>query len=122
MVDAAVAGWTSVGWSAAVVDLSDAMDKPTILEVLASALAFPAWVGRNWDALDDALRDLSWWPEGRLGRLIVVIGLERATVGSPRDRTMVRDVLRGAAAHWSVSDQPLVVLLTDESEPITRNG
>ena len=30
----------------------------------ARALRFPDWVGRNWDALADALGDLSWLPAG----------------------------------------------------------
>lgn len=30
------------------------------LEAIARALEFPAWFGRNWDALEDCLGDLSW--------------------------------------------------------------
>ena len=99
------------GWATALVPLEGATDKGAIIEAFAGGLAFPDWVGRNWDALDDALRDLSWWPPGPRGRLIVVRGASRATTGTAGDREIVRDVLETAAASWSLTDSPLVVLL-----------
>ena len=99
------------GWATAVVDLEGATEKAAIIETFACGLSFPGWVGRNWDALDDALRDLSWWPSGARGRLIVVRGADRASTGTPRDRETVRDLLETAAARWSSTGSPLVVLL-----------
>ena len=99
------------GWAAAVVDLAGAADKSAVLEAFARSLAFPAWVGRNWDALDDALRDLSWWPAGRRGRVIVVRGAGRTAMSTPRDRETLPDVLVTAGNRWAVTDTPLVVLL-----------
>ena len=99
------------GWAAAVVDLAGAADKSAVLEAFARSLAFPAWVGRNWDALDDALRDLSWWPAGRRGRVIVVRGAGRTAMSAPRDRETLPDVLVTAGNRWAVTDTPLVVLL-----------
>lgn len=40
--------------------------KAALLDEIASALAFPDWFGRNWDALDDCLGDLSWLPVGTI--------------------------------------------------------
>jgi hypothetical protein len=99
------------GWATSVVDLVGAPDKPAILEAFASGLAFPAWVGRNWDALDDALRDLSWWPSGSRGRVLIIRGAGRLATGTPRDREVLLAVLTNAALRWSSSDTPLVVLL-----------
>src|SRR5690606_10892694 len=65
------------GWAVRVVDLNEVRDKAGILEAFERALSFPDWVGRNWDALDDALRDLSWWPPGERGRAIIVAGAGR---------------------------------------------
>ena len=41
------------------IDLGHA-DKQTLLLRIATALDFPSTFGRNWDALSDGLRDLSW--------------------------------------------------------------
>ena len=97
------------GWATAVVVLAGAADKAAILEAIASSLAFPAWVGRNWDALDDALRDLTWWPAGDRGWVIVIRGAGRTA--TLRDRQTLRGVLLTAAARWAATDRPLVVLL-----------
>lgn len=44
------------------IDLGDCADKPAVLARMAEALAIPDGRGRNWDALGDSLRDLSWLP------------------------------------------------------------
>lgn len=41
-----------------------AHSKRAAIEAIADALSFPAWSGRNLDALYDALTDLSWLPPG----------------------------------------------------------
>jgi RNAse (barnase) inhibitor barstar len=41
-------------------DLTAVQDKAGLLDALAEALAFPAWFGENWDALEDCLTDMSW--------------------------------------------------------------
>lgn len=97
------------GWATAAIDLVDVPDKASMLDAIARGLAFPPWVGRNWDALDDALRDLSWWPAGPRGRLVVIRGAVGA--GTPRDRQTLHDVLATAATRWAATEAPLVVLL-----------
>jgi RNAse (barnase) inhibitor barstar len=44
------------------IDLHGCRDKTTLLRRIAVALNFPDGFGRNWDALSDSLRDLSWLP------------------------------------------------------------
>ncbi len=106
-----IADFASAGWSTALVDLSAAEDKAAILDAFARALAFPAWVGRNWDALDDAMGDLSWWPPGPRGRLVAVVGTDRQTVGTAPDRVVTLDILDSATTRQATTSNPLIVLL-----------
>jgi hypothetical protein len=109
-LEATIAMYAAEGWSTAIVDLRAAADKAAMLDAFARGLGFPAWVGHNWDALDDALGDLSWWPSGPSGRLIVVRGLDRPTVGTARDRTITLDVLDSTTSQ-TAGASPLIVLL-----------
>ncbi len=44
------------------IDLQGCSGKPMLMLRMAAALDFPSGGGRNWDALGDRLRDLSWLP------------------------------------------------------------
>lgn len=102
---------TRAGWAVRVVDVSGARDKSGFLDAFAVALAFPAWVGRNWDALDDALRDLSWWSAGERGRAIIVARAGRLDDGLDREWATLCDVLTTAADRWRDTPTPLGVLV-----------
>ncbi len=41
-------------------------DRQALFRALAKELKFPAYFGRNWDALDELLRDFSWIPSKRI--------------------------------------------------------
>jgi hypothetical protein len=49
-----------VGYALFEANLGDAHGKGEVLAELARAIAAPDWFGHNWDALADALGDLSW--------------------------------------------------------------
>jgi len=102
---------TRAGWEVRVVDVSQARDKAALLDAFAGALSFPTWVGRNWDALDDALRDLSWWASGERGRAIIVTRAGRLHDGLEREWATLCDVLVTAADRWRETPTPLGVLV-----------
>lgn len=106
-----VAHFVQDGRVVSVVDLEGVADKAGIMEAFRVALGFPGWVGRNWDALDDGLRDLSWWPAGPRGRLMLVRGADPDGPEMREERRILRDVLETAVASWAMTDSPLVVLL-----------
>lgn len=53
---------TAAGWTLHVLDGRTVTGRDALLDRLADELAFPAWFGRNFDALADCLGDLSWLP------------------------------------------------------------
>jgi len=69
--------------------------RPELFDALAAALEFPRWFGRNWDALEDCLTDLSWLVP--TDHLLLVEGAERLTRD---DAVMLCEVLEAASAFW----------------------
>lgn len=106
-----VSALATSGWHVATVDLAAAVDKAGIMDAFADGLALPAWFGRNWDALDDALMDLSWWPPGPRGRVIVLLGGDTQTPDVRAARRVIDEILESATTGWAATDTPLVVLL-----------
>lgn len=69
--------------------------KDQLMDVLEEALRLPDYFGRNWDALSDCLRDLSWLPPGR-------VNLVHDAVPSlpPEDLRAYLEVLATAVGDW----------------------
>jgi hypothetical protein len=90
------------------VDLGAAPDKEALLERLAQALAFPAWFGGNWDALEDCLTDLSW----RAGEGHVFL-LEGHGELPADDLGVLIDVLATVAEYWAGRGKPFFAVFID---------
>ena len=96
------------------IDLDGCRDKATLLLRLASVLDLPAGFGRNWDALSDALRDLSWLPASGYALLLEEAGQLRAAC--PREYDTLLDVLHEASQGWAAMEVPFWVFLAVEDE------
>jgi len=81
------------------IDLAGVVEKEALFDRIAAALRFPEWFGRNWDALLDCLRDLSW-SNSRRHVLIV----ENVKGLSAEDRGDLIDVLAEAASNWRTKE------------------
>jgi Barstar (barnase inhibitor) len=92
--------------------VAPAASKAELLEEFARALTFPAWVGRNWDALADALGDLSWLPAGP--HVVVWVGWTALQEAQPAEYAIALDVLRHATSASAGTSRPLTVLLVPE--------
>lgn len=106
-----VAHLARVGWSVRVVDLPPDADKAALLDACMRGISAPAWAGRNWDALVDVLRDLSWWVSGPRGRALVVAGAGRLGEGMDGEWATLCSVLVEAGDWWRASPTPLGVLV-----------
>ncbi len=77
------------------------------LDAIGAALRFPAWYGRNLDALYDCLVDLSWQPDGE--HVLVWAGHRQLEVADPEGYRAVLAVLDDAVA----ANTGLSVVLAD---------
>ena len=98
----------------AVVVVEPVDSKAALLDEFARALEFPGWVGRNWDALADALGDLSWLPPG--ARVLVWAGADALRAAQPTAYRTALEVLRDATRRSTDSGRPLTVLLAPSPE------
>ena len=74
-----------------------------VFEAFARALAFPDWFGRNWDALEDCLSDLSW--REAAGHVLLLHG-------GAADPTLL-EVLDSAAQFWRGQRRPFFAVVVD---------
>lgn len=79
------------------------------LDAIGAAMNFPAWYGRNLDALYDCLVDLSWQPPGE--HVLIWTGYQDFEAADSDGYRAVVSVLDDAAA--ASSERPLSVLLAD---------
>lgn len=87
-------------------DLARIDARDDVLEGIARALEFPAWFGRNWDALEDCLGDLSWRPDR--GRVLLFEAYP------PADRLdVLLDVLRATAQYWAQRGRAFFAVFVD---------
>ncbi|HUE71888.1 MAG TPA: barstar family protein [Pirellulaceae bacterium] len=91
--------------------------KQKLLAILADRLRFPAWTGRNWDALEESLRDLSWLPPGSVA--LVHQDLPFGPGGA--NRGIYLSILNQACRFWA--DDPtrklVVILPASEADAVT---
>lgn len=85
--------------------VAPAPDKASVLAAFAAALDFPTWFGGNYDALADAVGDLSWLPTGP--KTLVWDGAAALRGSSPQVYETIREIL----AERAPGDLDVVVLM-----------
>jgi Barstar (barnase inhibitor) len=98
------------GWRFIHLDGRHIATKAGFLRASAAALDFPAYSGRNWDALVDNLRDLAWAP-AEAGYLVLYDHAGVFAAENPADFAVALDILRSTVASWRGTDTPMTVLL-----------
>jgi hypothetical protein len=88
-------------------DMSAVQHKAEFLTVMAQAIAAPNWLGKNWDALADALGDLSWAPaQGFV--LLLHNGGETFNL-SANDYEIAQEILEENVSFWKQQGKPFWV-------------
>ncbi len=91
------------------IDLGGCTGKAMLMMRLAAALDFPAGSGRNWDALSDQLRDLSWLPAS--GYALLFDAARDLRDGDETSFDTLLEVLDEATRAWADADVPFWAFL-----------
>jgi hypothetical protein len=93
------------GWFETRLDRAPVVDKGTLLHALYQCGEYPAGFGFNWDALLDALRDLSWL-EPASGVAMVWRHPGVLATRAPDVAATFREIVEEAAAHRAAHGYP----------------
>jgi|LNFM01.1.fsa_nt_gb RNAse (barnase) inhibitor barstar len=91
-------------------DASSARTKSQVLGLLGRTLAFPSWFGRNWDALEDCLTDLSWIDEA--GIVMHVEGYTSYAESDPDGFIILLDIFKTSAEYWRGEGRGFWIIFT----------
>ncbi|HMM26376.1 MAG TPA: barstar family protein, partial [Pseudoxanthomonas mexicana] len=99
------------------IDLSGCDGKAALLLRIATVLDFPDTSGRNWDALSDSLRDLSWLPAP--GYVLLFEEAHALRERNETDFDTLLDILDEASQAWAADEVPFwaFIALPDEEFP-----
>lgn len=92
------------------IDLRGCMTKATLLLRLSNALDTPAGSGRNWDALSDQLRDLTWLP-AQAGYALLFDDASDLRDADETSFDTLLDILQEAATDWARREVPFWAFL-----------
>lgn len=88
-------------------DVAAVQSKGEFLAAIAQAIHAPEWFGHNWDALADALGDLSWQPAAGY---VLLLHNGGETLGlSAADHTIAAEILADTVNFWKSQGKPLWV-------------
>lgn len=89
-------------------DLKGIKGKQNLLNAMAQAADFPPGFGVNWDALADALCDLSWC--GETAGYVLLLRNASDTLGlSANDREIAQDLFADTVVYWRQRKKPFWV-------------
>ena len=104
-----LAAASAAGMTVRRIDLKSVHSKGALFDSLSSALSFPKWFGRNWDAVADCLGDLSWLPAS--GYVLTLENSDELNRRLGDDFSIATQVLAAAADLWREQRVPFWVLL-----------
>ena len=93
--------------------------KEKLLRILADKLRLPGYFGGNWDALEDALRDLTWLPAGRN---VVIVHEDLPFGAGGENRGIYLAILKNAAEHWGANGQRAFQVVLPKSAEIAMKS
>lgn len=97
------------GWRCFHLDGQAIADKTSFIAACQAAFSLPGYFGKNWDALEECLNDLSWAPAA--GYIVLYDHVANFAEQDPTNWGTALYILRDAAGNWGHAGTPMVVLL-----------
>lgn len=89
------------------VDISGLHSKSEFLAAVAQAVEAPEWFGKNWDALADALSDMSW--KNAQGYVLLLVHSNENFNLLENDHDVAREILETTVDYWKTQGKPFWV-------------
>lgn len=116
---------TDFGWHTGYINGRLVSDKQTFLAAAGQAMAFPSYYGRNWDAFEEMVNDLSWLglraaeqninaddhTDYGIGCILLYNEANRFATAQPRAWQIALDILQSASVRWQQEGVAFYVLL-----------
>jgi len=93
------------------IDLASVHSKGEFLAAVAHAIQAPDWFGHNFDALADALCDLSWLGDADKGYVLLLQNGDQTLGLTAADHAIVTDIFNDAVSCWKTDGKPFWVFL-----------
>lgn len=100
---------TDWGWVGGNIDGRRVNDKQEFLTAIGQAFAFHDYYGRNWDAFEEMINDLSWMPA--TGYLLLYDHVHQFASSQPEAWQTAISILQSAAIRWQHVGVPFYTLL-----------
>ncbi|MFN8473815.1 MAG: barstar family protein [Anaerolineae bacterium] len=97
------------GWRLFEIDGSQITDKASFLKVAGKAMSFPGYVAANWDAFEEAIRDLAWAKAP--GYVVLYTDADKFARQHPGNWRTLMGIFRSAIDTWKGDGVPMYVLL-----------
>jgi len=92
-------------------DLSKVHSKGEFLATIAHAIQAPDWFGHNFDALSDAVCDLSWLGGDDKGYVLLLLNADETLGLTAADHAIVTDIFTDAVSCWRAAGKPFWVFI-----------
>jgi RNAse (barnase) inhibitor barstar len=99
----------AAGLSVFRLDLKNVAGKAGLLSRIAKEFNFPHWFGKNWDALNDCLSDLSWL-DGN-GWVIILESAKDFAEKEPEVFRTAVEVFQAVSDYWREAGKPFWVFV-----------
>lgn len=86
------------------IDFTGVHSKSEFMAAIAQSIEAPEWFGKNWDALADALADLSW--KSAPGYVMLLVNCNANFNLLANDHDVAKDILETTVEYWKSQGKP----------------